>query len=334
MSKNVLPKKKKVVFVGGGTGTSVLLTALKNIDYFDLTAIVAVSDNGGSTGRLRDEFGFLPVGDLRQCLAALVDGKNQKIVRNILLYRYSKGEGLKGHNLGNLILTALEDLSDSPAKAVEIASKIFRTKGTILPVSENIVNLGIKYQNGETAVGEQILDIPQNGGKKIEKVYLIPKANIYKKSYLVLKNADLIIIGPGDLYASLIPNLLVKGFKNALKESKAKIIYITNIMTHFSQTHDMTAKDHLCEIIKYSGIIPNFILINNGKIPQKILNYYQKSKEFPVIDDLDNNDKYEIIRKNLVLNIMVKKQKSDNTPRSVLRHDPKKLETIFKNLIN
>ncbi len=326
----MLKMKKKVVVVGGGTGTSVLLTALKDIPEFDLTAIVTVTDNGGSTGRLRDEFGFLPVGDMRQCLAALADGENQEMVRQVLLYRFEKGTGLKGHNLGNLILTALEDLAVSPAQAIEIASKIFRTKGQVLPVSEDNVNLEIEYQDGSKAFGEHILDLTENGGKKIIKLSLNEPAQIYSKAEQTLLEADLVVIGPGDLYASLIPNLLVTGFSQALQKSPAKFIYLVNLMTHYSQTYGMSASDHVAEIGRYAGRKPDYVVINNGQIPESILAIYKKSNEVTVADDLPKTA--GIIRRDLVLNLQVEKQKSDELPRSVLRHDPAKIAALFRSM--
>lgn len=322
--------QKNIVVVGGGTGTSVLLSGLKNIDKFKLSAIVAVTDNGGSTGRLRDEFGFLPVGDMRQCLAALADGKNQQMVRDVLLYRFEKGEGLKGHNLGNLILTALEDLADSPAQAIEIASKIFRIKGQVLPVSEDNVNLMIKYENGKTAYGEHILDVAEAGGQKITQISLDQPAKLYSKAKQVLLEADLIIIGPGDLYASLIPNLIVDGFAATLAQSKAKMLYIVNLMTHYSQTNNMSAQDHVDEITKYAGKKPDYVLLNNGKISDQILAAYRQSNETPVKDDLPQDK--NIIREDLVSKIKVSKDKADELNRSLLRHDSSKLRKLFERL--
>lgn len=325
--------KHKIVVIGGGTGTSVVLSGLKQFkDELDLTAIVVVSDSGGSTGRLRDEFGFLPVGDVRQCLAALAEGKYQKQIRDLLLYRFSRGNGLKGHNLGNLILTALEDQYSSPGKAIEIAAKIFRTRGRVLPITENDVQLKIIYQDGTQFTGEHHLDDPKFGGKKITKIELIPQSKIYHKAAKAIKLADLIILGPGDLYASLLANTLVDGFSQVVKNSQAKFLYIVNLMTHFTQTHQMTVSDHVQEVEKYFAKTPNFVLINNAHISSKISKHYIKNNEFPVKDDL-KNESYHIIRADLLAKQLVKQQDYDKAPRSLLRHDPDKVAVIIKRLI-
>ncbi len=319
--------------IGGGTGTSVVLSGLKQFkDELDLTAIVVVSDSGGSTGRLRDEFGFLPVGDVRQCLAALAEGKYQQQIRNLLLYRFSKGGGLKGHNLGNLILTALEDQHASPGKAIEVAAKIFRTCGRVLPITERDVQLKIFYQDGTEVIGEHYLDNLKFGGKKITKIQLIPQSKIYSKAAKAIKQADLIILGPGDLYASLLANTLVDGFSLAVNNSQAKFLYIVNLMTHFTQTHKMTASDHIEEVKKYFTKIPDFVLINNSPISPQICKHYIKNNEFPVKDDL-KNEPYIIIRADLLAKQLVKQQVCDKAPRSLLRHDSAKVAAIVKHLI-
>ena len=241
----------KITAVGGGTGTPVVLKGLKQNPDHQLRAIVTVTDSGGSTGRLRKEFGFLPVGDLRQCLAALADSELSDEMFNLLFYRFGGQGGLKGHSLGNLILTAFEDIKESPGKAVEAVAKIFRTRGKIYPVTEDIADLIIDYQDGSQAIGEHILDDHTSGGKTITKLSIDQSSKIYNPAKKVLLDADLIILGPGDLYGSLVPHALVKGFNQALKKSSAKFVYIINLMTHYSQTHQMNAHDHLKIITRY-----------------------------------------------------------------------------------
>lgn len=328
---------KKIVIIGGGTGSAVILSGLKEYKDIDLSAVIAVSDNGGSTGRLRDEFGFLPVGDLRQCITALAKGENEKEIRQLLLYRFDQNSSLQGHNLGNLILTSLESLTGSAGKAVEIASKIFRISGKVLPISDDSVNLVINYVDGTSMVGEKNLDNPALGGKKIEKLALDKEAKIYDKSYQAIIGADLVVLGPGDLYASLLPNTLVNGFTKALQENKkrgGKFVYIVNLMTHFSQTNKMTAKDHLMEIEKYCQRKPDFVLINNNKIPEEILRIYEKANDFPITDDLGDNDgETKIIRKDLLSTTIVKAEKNDSLARSLIRHHKQKLSISLLELI-
>ena len=334
MAKN----KKKVVVIGGGTGTAVVLSGLKEYQDIQLTAVVVVSDNGGSTGRLRDEFGFLPVGDLRQCIAALATDKYEEEIRNLLLYRFDKNSSLQGHNLGNLILTALEDMEPSPGKAIELASKIFRTKGYVFPISETAAQLIIEYQDGHQEIGETKLDDPSLGGKKIQKINFDRQAKIYHKTAKAIAEADLIVVGPGDLYGSLLANSLVKGFSQVLQKNKkngGKLVYVSNLMTHFSQTNQMTAKEHLEEIEKYCHRKVDIVIINKKKIPNEILKKYQASNEFPVKDDLENNDsKLKIIRENLISTQTVKENKNDKTPRSLLRHDKEKLAKLLQTILS
>lgn len=322
-------KQKKIVVIGGGTGTFVVLSGLKQFD-FDLSAIVTVADSGGSTGRLRDEFGFLPVGDLRQALAALAANGDQSWIQDLLLYRFSKGSGLEGHNLGNLILTALQDMTGSTAKAIEIASSIFRLHGHIYPITTHKVDLVVEYEDGQFIVGEHHLNPENAGGKKIKKIRLSPKAEIYSKAKTAIESADLVIIGPGDLYASLLPNLVVGGIKEAFANTKGKIVYIANLMTSFTQTHHMSAADHLAEIEKYLGRQVDHIVVNTQPIPPAILASYKKQHEYPVVDDLPHDP--SVVRKSLIRTAKFKPQTGDAIVRSYLRHDPQKLAQVISKL--
>ena len=327
---------KKIVAIGGGTGSAVVLAGLKDYKDIDLSAVIVVSDNGGSTGRLRDEFGFLPVGDLRQCIAALATGENEKEIRQLLLYRFDQNSSLQGHNLGNLILTSLESLTGSASKAVEVASKIFRINGAVLPISENSVHLVIHYHDGQVLVGEKNLDDPQFGGKKIDKITLDKEAKIYDKAYRAIADANLVVFGPGDLYGSLLPHALVNGFVQALAENKqkgGKFVYVSNLVTHFSQTYQMTAKDHLLEIEKYCQRKPDFVLMNNSQIPEKILKLYQEANDFPIVDDLKNEEETQIIRDDLISTAIVQAEKNDALSRSLIRHHKQKLAENLLRLI-
>ena len=319
--------KKKLVVIGGGTGSFVLLSGLKKYPV-DLTAIVPVTDDGGSTGRLRDEFGFLPVGDMRQCLAALAPENGQ--LRKILLYRFEKGKGLKGHNLGNLLLTALEDMVGSEPEAVIQAAKLFRLRGKVFPVSKKLVKLAAKYSTGKTIVSEHKIETHKLApGEKITQMYTIPSAQINPRAAEAIKQADLIILAPGDLYNSIIANLIIKGAKSAIKSSSAKIVYVVNLMTLNSQTHGFSASDHVKEIEKYAGKSVDHILVNRQTISSSIIKAYEKYDEYPVQDDLGPNSR--VIRQPLLAKSIFHKPKSDPIKRSLLRHDPNKLaKTIIK----
>lgn len=320
---------KKVVVIGGGTGSFVLLTGLKEYDL-DLTAIVPVTDDGGSTGRLRDEFGFLPVGDMRQCLAALAPENG--LLRKLLLYRFEKGKGLAGHNLGNLILTALEDLVGSEPEAVTKAAKTFRLKGKALPISNKLVKLAAKYSSGKTIVSEHKIEIHKlKEGERITGLYTLPKAAINPDAKEAILEADLIVLAPGDLYNSIIANLIIEGAKEAIKKSKAKLIYVVNLMTLNSQTQGYSASDHLQEIEKHVDRKMDYILVNNQPIPKKILKAYEKLEEYPVVDDLGKDKR--VIRQPLLAKMAYRKPKSDALKRSLLRHDPKKLAKVIVELL-
>jgi uncharacterized cofD-like protein len=320
----------KVVTIGGGTGSSVVVSALKSDKEVEISAIVAVSDNGGSTGRLRDEFGFLPVGDLRQALAALATDTENDWIRKVLLYRFEKGSGLEGHNLGNLLLTALQDMSGSTESALDIASSIFRLQGKVLPITTDNTQIEIEYENGEKIIGEKNLD-DNNGGNKIKQIKLVPSSKIYKNSKEAMLLADYIIIGPGDLYGSIMANLVVGGVKNAFLKSKAKVIYVLSLMTKYTQTFEMSAVDHLKIIEKAIGKKVDFILVNNAQIPSDILNLYKSNNDFPVIDNLGNDKR--VYRANLIKPVKVAQSKKDTVPRSYLRHDSEKLKSLFKKIV-
>ncbi len=342
-------KKKKVVVIGGGTGTAVVLSGLKQYPQLTISAIVVVSDNGGSTGRLRDEFGFLPAGDLRQCLASLATGENESLIRDILLYRFSEQSSLKGHNLGNLIITALEDLAkqrkDSSARAIEIASKIFEIAGKVYPVSEQAADLVIDYEDKQI-IGEKYLDDPTLGGQKIKKIRFKKPQKIYHRAAQAIAEADLVILGPGDLYASLLANTLASGFAGAMQNNLnngGKFLYILNLMTHFSQTHNMSALDHLQEVVKYCQRQPDVVLLNKEKIIPTVLKHYAGQNEWPVLDNLSQAkrqkqptkidwSKLKIKRRDLLSTVLVSQNRSHS--HSLLRHDKDKLAKAIIQILN
>lgn len=321
---------KKIVVIGGGTGTYVTLSALHHPSH-SLEAIVTVADSGGSTGRLRDEFGFLPVGDMRQALAAMAHGKNQDSIQKLLLYRFTKGSGLEGHNLGNLILTALQDICGNTAQALDIATSIFRLHGTVYPITSKDIQLVIEYSDGTIEVGEHVLDEVKHVGKKVKRIKTSPKATIYPPAKTALLQANAIILSPGDLYASLMANLIVGGASKAIRDSNAKLVYIANLMTRRSQTHGLTAKDHVGILEKQIGRPFDRIIINNKSIPNAIIKRYAQFDEHPVVDDFGHDQR--VIRSDLIKESMQEKSKSDVLPRSFLRHDPEKLSQLLLRIL-
>lgn len=320
-----------LVVIGGGTGSSVVLSGLKNHPV-NLSAVISVADSGGSTGRLRDEFGFLPVGDMRQSLAALAETEDESWIQKLLLYRFDHGQGLTGHNLGNLILTALQDMTGSTSKSIEIAERIFNLEGSIYPVTEENVELEITYENGSIIVGEHHLNPENSGGKTIKAARLIPNPKIYQKAKEALIKADVIVIGPGDLYASLVPNLIVQGMKKVLNETKAKLVYVVNLMNTYTQTHNFKASDHVKVIEAYIGRSLDFVIINSGEVPSDIKSHYAGEQEYPVEDDLDRK-KFKVISQDLIGVTKMVQQPQDELKRSLLRHDKVKLTKLLLSIL-
>lgn len=316
---------KKVVVIGGGTGTFVVLTGLKKYPL-DLSVIVSMMDSGGSTGRLRDQLGVLPPGDLRQCLVAL--SETSDLWRNLFLYRFQSGD-LAGHNFGNIFLTALEKNAANYQEVVNNASFILKTKGEVIPVTFNKVNLCVQYEDGEVIETEGRIDKAIHKRTRIKKAFLKPKAKANKRAVLEISQSNYIIIGPGDLYTSLIPNLIVEGIKEAIIASKAKIIGVVNLMTKSGQTTGYKASDHLKDIESYLARKINTAVVNTGQIPEQALAHYKKFKEQPVRDDLSRDRR--AIRLDLVSRSIYNKSKVDSTIRSLVRHDPDKLgQALFK----
>ncbi|OIN93002.1 hypothetical protein AUJ38_03970 [bacterium CG1_02_42_9] len=320
--------KKKVVVIGGGMGSFVILSGLR--DYpLDLSVIVTVTDDGGSTGRLRDEFGFLPVGDMRQCIVAL--SEDEAWLKQLMLYRFGKGRGLRGHNLGNLILTALEDLTGSESKALEVVDEIFALRGKILPISLSSVKLGAEYKSGKMIISEHKIELNKLLNDRILRLFTIPKAKINPAAQRVILGADLIILGPGDLFNSTIANIIIQGTTAAIQRSKAKILYIVNLMTLKSQTHNFKASDHVAAIENYLDVRVDYILINHEKIPDEIIKQYKKLDEYPVEDDLGIDRR--VLRGNFLAKKVYRKSVSDSLKRSLLRHDSKKLAKAIMNFL-
>lgn len=265
--------RDKIVVIGGGTGSYNVLRGLKNFPV-DLTAVVTMMDSGGSTGRLRDEFGFLPPGDLRRCLLAL--SGETGLLRSLFEYRFSKGSGLNGHSFGNLFLTVLRDLTGSDAAAVREAAKILNVRGQVLPVTLNNCQLGVILENGQTIVGETNISVPKYDPRlRIKSFFIIPRARINKEAEAAILQADKIVIGPGDLYTSLLANIGVAGVKSALRRSKAHVIYVCNIMTKAGETLGYKASDFVRELERYLGRgIVRTVVCNDRKPPAHLLKRY------------------------------------------------------------
>jgi len=312
----------KITTIGGGTGQFILLTALKDIENIDLTSVVSMVDSGGSTGKLRDQYGVLPPGDILKCLIVLSPYKE---ARQILQSRFESNEKLKNHNSGNLLLTFLtQRLGDDFPSAVEAMGEILNIKGKVFPVTIDKSTLVAELENGEYVYSESAIDIVRQGQGKISKTFLVPhggRLQVYPPVLDAIENADYIFLGPGDLFTSIIPNFLVRGVREALQKTNAKIVYVLNIMTKFGETDGFTAEKFVSEIEKYIER-PVDIVIANKKIPDEvILVKYNHENSRPVVFDLQDN----LIDKNIVLEDLIFEG-------DLARHDVEKLKNVILEL--
>ena len=287
LSKMELSRGPKVVAIGGGHGLSMLLRGLKN-KTSNITAIVTVADDGGSSGRLREEMGIIAPGDLRNCLVALAD--KETVLEEIFQYRFG-GEGeLAGHSLGNLFLAALIKQFGSVQNALEAASKVLNIRGQVMPATSQTVRLKARMSDGEIVEGEsEISAYPEKKGRDIRIVHMstIPKAPMAVGDALkALRDADLITFGPGSLYTSVLPNLLVPEILQTIRESGAPVIYICNVMTQPGETSGYTVGDHLKALVDHiGGGVVDFVLANTGTPAADVLKKYEKAHAYPVSID-------------------------------------------------
>lgn len=315
----------KIVTIGGGTGTFVVLSALRRIEGADLSAIVSSADDGGSTGRLRDAYGFLPLGDARQALVALAE--DGEVMRELFAYRFAKGD-VAGHNLGNLFLTALTDLLGSDEKALAEASRILRVEGMVIPASKEPATLVATLADGSALRGEHHLDEVAPERAQIETLALESPVEASAAALVAIAEADLIVLGPGDLYASTIAPLLPTGMKEAVSSSKARLIYVANLFAKSGQTGGMTVADHVREVERYSGRAVDTIFVHkNGGFGEDVLEKYQKEGEAPVVDDLGEDSRAR--RLPLASVYAVPPVPGDPVPRSLARHDEAKLHAAI-----
>lgn len=319
---------KKVVVIGGGTGNFTVLSGLKKYNI-DLSAIVSMADDGGSTGILRDELGVLPPGDVRQCLVALSD--SSRLMRSLMNYRFENGS-LQGHSFGNLLLSALEKVTGSFDRAVEEMSRIMVIKGKVIPVTTNKVHLKMILHNNKMLDGEHEIDVSSEIDKGFQSIYLEPFPEANSRAIDQIMTADLVILSPGDLYTSLIPNLLVDGVSKALRETGAKKALVVNLMNKRGQTTHFKVSDYLRELKRFVGKdVFDFIVVNSSKAAEDLIKLYEQEGD-PVTNDLKNDSR--IIAVDLLSNEVVQAQKADSLKRSLLRHDPQKLAHELMNIVD
>ncbi len=324
-----MEKHKKIIVVGGGTGSFVVLSGLKKYTA-DLTAVVTMMDSGGSTGRLRDQYGVLPPGDVRQALIAM--SKSPQIWRELFLYRFHNGD-FSGHNFGNIFLTVLEKITGDFEKGIELAEYILQTKGTVIPVTLEKTNIVAKLKNGHLIKTEALIDKKEKRSA-IEKLFLDKQVAVNQKAVSCIREADYIIIGPGDLYTSIIPNFIFSDIVDAYKESKATKIFILNLMNKMGQTDNFSASDFIKIYTKILGSDAfDHVLVNNSIIDQSIEERYESKGEIKIIDNLKKNTEYKIHRADFISNVINKQTAGDKLSRSLLRHDSNKLASYIWNYI-
>ena len=313
-----LEKGPKIVVIGGGTGLSVLLHGLKEHSS-NITAIVTVADDGGSSGRLREQFDILPPGDIRNCLVALADA--EPLMRDLFQFRFGNESELKGHSFGNLFITALSKVTGDFEKAIKESSKVLAIRGRVIPSTFDKVQLVAEHQNGQKTKGETKI-VEQHF--PIRRVFLEPATcKPSKESFEAIDNADVIVLGPGSLYTSVIPNLLVTGISERISRSRVPKVYVCNVMSQPGETDNYTAFDHLNAIIMHTtSDIVNHCIVNTGTVSPEVLKKYEEENAYPVLADSDKvvGKGYSVIEENIV------------NAKDYVRHDSKRLSKIIVDL--
>lgn len=277
-AKNRLHNGAAVTVIGGGTGLSVLLRGLKEVTS-NCTAVVAASDDGGSSGRLRDELGIIPPGDLRSCITALAD--TEPLMAKLMQYRFAEGTSLSGHSFGNLFIAAMADIVGDMEKGLNATSKVLKVRGNVTPSTLTPVALEAEMTDGSVVCGESNIGC---AGKVIKHIKLVPEnAQATESAIKAILNADMLVLGPGSLYSSIITNLLVPGIKEAVLQSKAVKVYICNVMTQPGETDGFDAYDHVKTLCDYmGGNFLDFVVINDKKVSHDQLDSYAAQGAFPV----------------------------------------------------
>lgn len=269
--------RKSIVIIGGGSACAGFIQeGLDNYkDKFNLTVIGSMVDDGGSTGKLKRGLGVSALGSLRKCFLALSEG--DKDFKRAFAFRFTEGE-LKGHVAGNIFMAAIEKVCGSIGKSIEITSRILKIKGKIIPSTFDKTTLFAELENGQIIRGESNIDIPRHdGGLKIKKIFLKPYPKGNPEAVKEISVADIIVIGPGDFYTTVLPNFLIKEIKNAIKKAKAKKVFIVNIVTKFGETNDFSVSDLTNEIEKYMGSSLDFVIYNSKVFPKGKIKQYKRN---------------------------------------------------------
>lgn len=316
----------QVVTIGGGSGHFALLSGLREINEIAITAVVSMMDSGGSTGRLRDELGILPPGDVLKCIVAL--SPHQQFARQILQKRFQKDRRLQGHNAGNMLLTMLSRYTGNFPSGVAALSEIMDARGTILPVTTDQATLVAELTDGTRIFGEQAIDIPRGHQReKIRDVFLVPHhcdaIHVYPPVVEAIAGADFIVIGPGDLFTSIIPNLVVPGVAEALRATGARLLYVLNIMTKYGETHNFQAADFIQRLEAYLGKRLDGVVYNNRPPADAVCGLYRAQKADCV--RLDPHDPFWGDRALHAADLL-------ETDGAVVRHDSRKLAALLREI--
>ena len=319
--------KIKITTIGGGSGQYALLSGLRDLSEITINAIVSMVDSGGSTGRLRDELGILPPGDVLKCLLAL--SPQREIARALFLKRFSKDKRLKGHNSGNMLLTMLSRYTGSFPAGVQALGEILDVLGNILPVTTDRATLVAELTDGTRIFGENAIDMPRGGQlSKIKDVYLVPHHSgcitAYPPVIDAINAADYIIIGPGDLFTSILSNIVVPGVKDAIKATRATIVYVVNIMTKYGETHNYSGVDFIEKLEEGIGRKVQIVIGNRTKPDDAILEGYRK-QEAEFVEFIDDQQFWQN-RKFYLTDLL-------DTSGSIVRHDSQKLARLIQDII-
>jgi len=317
--KRILEKGPKIVVMGGGTGLSTMLHGLKEYTS-NITAVVTVADDGGSSGRLRKDYDVLPPGDIRNCLVALADA--EPLMGKLFQFRFDEGSELSGHSFGNLFITALSKVTGNFDAAIKESSKVLAIRGRVVPSTLDKITLVAQHADGSETVGES--DIPKSKSP-VKRIHLRPvNCKPTEEAVEDIRKADAIILGPGSLYTSIMPNLMVGKVYQEIIASKAVKIYVCNVMTQKGETDDYKASDHLRAIVEHTapGVI-EYCIINTARIPAELLKKYKSEDSYPVIPDSENIKKLKVrpVEAHII-----------NT-KDYVRHDPAKLAKLIIDLI-
>jgi len=315
-----LGRGPRIVTIGGGTGLSVLLRGLKEYSS-NITAIVTVADSGGSSGRLRQEFDILPPGDIRNCLVALADAP--ALMRDLFQFRFETSSDLSGHSFGNLFITVMTRLTGDFEKAIKETSKVLALRGRVIPSTLDSVMLVARHKDGTTTVGEDKIPKAQRAIDRLSLDPALPQAT--PDAIKAIQEAQIIIFGPGSLYTSIIPNLLIKEITEAVQAAGALKIYVCNVMTQPGETDGYSAFDHVKAFISHSRPrVIDYCIVNTGEIPQEVLKRYAQQNSYIVVNDRRKIESmgYRVIEDDFGI-----------IEEEVVRHDPEKLAKVILGLL-